>query len=221
VLNSSARASSATVDTGHVGAYAGRSAGAWNVRTGAEFAWSSVSTNRSIVFPGFSEVASASYNVGLAQVFGEVGYGVALGNIAAEPFAGLAYVHLHSGSFAESGGLAALSGANGDQDVGYSMLGARLATSWVLPNGPAVTPRVSAAWQHAFGDVTPAAALTFQTLGTSFNIAGVPLARDAAVVDAGFDVRVTPQLTLALSYFGKLAGNAEDHSVKGTFAYRF
>ena len=104
---------------------------------------------------------------------------------------------------------------------GYSMLGARFATSWVLPSGPAVTPRISAAWQHAFGDVTPAAALTFQTLGTSFNIAGVPLARDAAVVDAGFDVRVTPQLTLALSYFGKLAGNAEDHSVKGTFAYRF
>jgi outer membrane autotransporter protein len=129
----------------------------------AELAWSSVSTNRSIVFPGFSEVARARYNVGLAQVFGEVGYGVALGNIAAEPFAGLAYVHLHSGSFAESGGLAALSGANGDQDVGYSMLGARLATSWVLPNGPAVTPRVSAAWQHAFGDVTLSLAMTSRT----------------------------------------------------------
>jgi fibronectin-binding autotransporter adhesin len=83
------------------------------------------------------------------------------------------------------------------------------------------TPRVSAAWQHAFGDVTPAAALTFQTLGTSFNIARVPLARDAAVVDAGFDVRVTPQITFALSYFGKLASHVEDHSVKGSFAYRF
>jgi uncharacterized protein with beta-barrel porin domain len=62
-----ARASSATVDTGHFGAYAGGSAGAWNVRSGAELAWSSVSTNRSIVFPGFSEVASARYNAGLAQ----------------------------------------------------------------------------------------------------------------------------------------------------------
>jgi outer membrane autotransporter protein len=173
------------------------------------------------VFPGFSEVASARYNVGLAQVFGEVGYGVALGNIAAEPFAGLAYVRLHSGSFAESGGLAALNGANGDQDIGYSMLGARFATSWVLPSGPAVTPRISAAWQHAFGNVTPAAALTFQTLGTSFNVAGVPLGRDAAVVDAGFDVHVAPQATLGLSYFGKIAEHAQDHSVKGTFAYRF
>jgi len=103
------------------------------VRTGAELAWSSVSTNRSIVFPGFSEMASARYNVGLAQVFGEVGYGVALGNIAAEPFADLAWVHLHSGSFAESGGLASLNGANGDQDVGYSMLGARFATVGSCP----------------------------------------------------------------------------------------
>jgi outer membrane autotransporter protein len=91
------------------------------------------------------------------------------------------------------------------------------------PHGscPTARPRVSAAWQHAFGDVTPAAALTFQTLGTSFNIAGVPLARDAAVVDAGFDVHVSPQTTLGLSYFGKIAEHAQDHSVKGSFAYRF
>jgi outer membrane autotransporter protein len=84
-----------------------------------------------------------------------------------------------------------------------------------------LTPRVSAAWQHAFGDVNPAAALTFQTLGTSFTAAAAPIARDAATLDAGLDLRVTPQATLGLFYLGQLAASAQDHSVRGSFTWRF
>src|SRR5215831_6528026 len=50
--------------------------------------------------------------------------------------------------------------------------------------GMALIPRVSVAWQHAFGDVTPTAALSFQSIGSGFNILGVPIARDAALVEA-------------------------------------
>jgi hypothetical protein len=49
----------------------------------------------------------------------------------------------------------------------------------------ALTPRASVAWQHAFGDVNPAAALAFQSTGAAFSVAGVPVARDAAQVEAG------------------------------------
>ncbi|WLA80143.1 MULTISPECIES: autotransporter domain-containing protein [Bradyrhizobium] len=54
------------------------------------------------------------------------------------------------------------------QDVGYSSLGARIATSFALTNGMQLTPRASVAWHYAFGDVTPTAALAFQSLGTGF-----------------------------------------------------
>src|SRR5262249_38677508 len=45
-----------------------------------------------------------------------------------------------------------------------------VATYYLLQNGMALIPRVSVAWQHAFGDVTPTAALSFQSIGSGFNI---------------------------------------------------
>jgi uncharacterized protein with beta-barrel porin domain len=56
------------------------------VRSGAAFAWNSISTSRSIAFPGFAEQATSRYGASEAQVFGELGYGVSFGQIAVEPF---------------------------------------------------------------------------------------------------------------------------------------
>jgi hypothetical protein len=55
-----------------------------------------------------------------------------------------------------------------------------------------VVPHLSAAWQHAFDDVTPGAALAFASTGIGFGIEGVPLAEDSALIDAGFDVALGP-----------------------------
>ncbi|MEI9922752.1 MAG: autotransporter domain-containing protein [Bradyrhizobium sp.] len=156
MVSDSARASSANIDTAQFGAYAGAHYGPWNFRAGAAVSWSTVGTDRSILFPGFGDIASAHYGAATAQLFDEVGYGVALGAIAAEPFAGLAWVHLRTDGFNETANtIAALSGSSRQDDVGYSTLGTRVATSTILPNGMALTARASAAWQHAFGDVTP------------------------------------------------------------------
>ena len=78
----------------------------------------------------------------------------------------------------------------------------------------ALAPRLSAAWQHAFDEVTPAAALAFASGGPDFNIAGVPLARDSALIEAGFD-------TLGVSYLGRFASAVDDHAVKGKLAWNF
>jgi outer membrane autotransporter protein len=220
-LSVDARASSAGIDTAHLGAYAVGSVGAFNLRAGATYGFHTIDTSRTIAFPGFLDSARAHYDGGTGQVFGEVGYGVALGRIAAEPFAGLAWVHLSTGGFAETGGIAALNGSGSKDDVGYSTLGARMATSFLLPNGMALIPRASAAWQHAFNDIAPTAALAFQNTGAGFSITGVPLARDAALVETGLDLRVSPQAKLGLSYSGQLAGHLQDHAVKGNFTWNF
>ncbi|MGA2290575.1 autotransporter domain-containing protein [Bradyrhizobium sp.] len=216
-----ARSSSAGIDTAHLGGYAGASFGALNLRGGAAYGFHSIDTSRNIVFPGFFDSARARYDGGTGQVFGEVGYGVALGRFAAEPFAGLAWVHLQTGSFAETGGAAALNGAGNTDDVGYSTLGGRVATSYLLSNGMALIPRFSAAWQHAFDGIAPAAALAFQNTAAGFAISGVPLARDAALVETALDLRVNPHAKLGLSYSGELAGRLQDHSVKGNFTWNF
>jgi outer membrane autotransporter protein len=128
-------------------------------------------------------------------------------------------VHLDTASFTETGGVSALAGTGNRDDVGYSTLGARVAN--LLQNGMALIPRASVAWQHAFGDVTPTAALSFQSTGAGFNILGVPIARDAALVEAGGDLQLTAQAKIGVSYAGQLANSAHDHSVKGNFTWRF
>ena len=116
--------------------------------------------------------------------------------------AGLAYVHLHDNSFLESARVAALSGSAGSQDTGYSTLGVRVATAVPFADGTVLVPRGSLQWQRAFGDVTPGAALAFQGTGSAFSIAGVPIARDTALVEGGFDWRFTPQMKLGAFYQG-------------------
>jgi outer membrane autotransporter protein len=220
-VRADARASAANVDTAHLAAYAGASYGVWNLRMGAAISQSTIDSSRSVLFPGFASMETARYDASTAQVFGEVGYGVTFGAIAAEPFAGLAWTHLNVGSFSESGGLAALTGSGTNDDVGYSTLGARVATSIPLQNGMMITPRASLAWQHAFGDLTPGAMLAFQSTGIGFDISGVPLASDTALVEGGVDLRISPNVTVGASYTGQFGDNVSDHAVKGNLTWRF
>src|SRR5262249_39800266 len=103
----------------------------------------------------------------------------------------------------------------------YSTLGARVATYYLLQNGMALIPRASVAWQHALrrhdadrGAFVPEHRLRVQYLG-------VPIARDAALVEAGGDLQLTAQAQIGVSYAGQLANSAHDHSVKGNFPWRF
>jgi outer membrane autotransporter protein len=220
-VNAAARASSAGIDSVQLGAYAGGRVGAFNVRGGASVSYDSIDTSRAIFFPGFTDKASTRFHGNVGQVFGEVGYGMAFGQVAVEPLAGLAYVHLRDGAFLERGGVAALSGSSANENIGYSFLGARAATAVPLPNGTVLVPRAMLQWQHAFGDVTPGTALAFQGTGTGFSVAGVPIARDTALVEGGFDWRFSPQARLGAFYQGELAAHAQTHAVKGTFTWGF
>ena len=84
-----------------------------------------------------------------------------------------------------------------------------------------VTPHVSAAWQHAFDDVTPGAALAFASTGIGFDVTGVPLAEDSALIEAGLDLNLSPTATLGVSYSGQLASDLVDNAVKGRFTWLF
>lgn len=74
------------------------------LRFGAAHTWHDIQTNRSIVFPGFSDVAKAAYGARTAQVFGEAGYALTFADLKFEPFARLAQVSLATDSFNGGGG---------------------------------------------------------------------------------------------------------------------
>ena len=67
----------------------------------------------------------------------------------------------------------------------------------------------------------PNAALAFASTGAAFNIAGVPLARDTALVEAGTDLRINISTKIGLSYAGQLANTVQDHAIKGNFTWQF
>jgi uncharacterized protein with beta-barrel porin domain len=54
-----------------------------------------------------------------------------------------------------------------------------------------------------------------------FLIAGVPLARDSALVDAGADWRASPLMRFGVAYIGQLSGRVHDNGVKGNFTWNF
>ena len=207
-------------DNYHLGLYGGGQWGALALRSGASYTWHAIETSRSVAFANFSDRLRADYNAGTAQIFGELGYRIDLGRVAFEPFVGLAYVNLHTDGLREVGGAAALSARGDDTNVGYATLGLRAATSLDL-NGMALTLRGGLAWRHAFGDVDPARTLAFAGGSSPFTITGLPIARNAALVEAGLDLAIGPSATLGLSYNGQLAADAQDHSFKGVLAVRF
>jgi len=220
-LNVDARHSSADVDTFHLAGYAGGQAGPFALRGGGAWAWNTIDTSRAVVFPNFYERENASYDADTGQIFGEAAYPMQMWGAGVEPFAGLAYVSINTDNWHEHGGsLAALNGHGTDETVGYSTVGLRGAQTmhW---ESMLVTPHVSAAWQHAFDDVTPDASLTFAATRIGFTVYGVPLSKDSALIDAGFDIALTPNATADISYSGQFGDHAQDNAVKGDVTWLF
>jgi outer membrane autotransporter protein len=215
------RSSSGGVETYYLAAYGGRQIGALGLRAGASYGWHDVSTNRSIVIPGFTDTTKGRYNANTAQVFGEVGYGMQWRQFAIEPFAGIAYVNLHTDSFVEGGGAAALAGAGGTTDTTYSTIGLRAAAPLPWRDLAGLVAKGSIGWRHNLGTGVPTAQLSFASGSTPFVVAGVPIARDAAAVEVGLEGQVWRNATLGIAYTGQIASSADDHGVNANFVQKF
>ncbi|WP_274704719.1 autotransporter-associated beta strand repeat-containing protein [Aquabacter cavernae] len=215
-----ARSSSFSSDNAHVSLYGGASLGALGLRLGGAYSWADISASRTVVFPGFVNALNADTSAHTGQVFGEVGYGLSFAQIQLEPFAGLAYVNVDMSGFTELGGPAALTTSGSNAGVTYSTLGARVSVPFSLGALPA-TFNGTLAWQHAFGDTTPDMAFAFGAGALPFAISGVPIASDAALVEAGLDLKVSANAALAVFYAGQLSETDTSNMVKGSFSLKF
>lgn len=219
----SALNASSTVNSLLVGLYGGTNLGRVSVRLGGTYAYNQVDGSRTITLPGVQELAQSQYDAGTAQVFGEVGYGFALREMAFEPFDSLAYVHLDSDGFTETGAAGSgLTVGSASSNVGYNTLGLRAATQIALANGMSLAPHASAAWQYTFGDVTPSNQMSLTALpSASFTVSGVPLAKNTALVEAGLDLQISPQVRISASYVGQFADSATGNSFSANVNWKF
>ena len=81
------------------------------------------------------------------------------------------------------------------------------------------------AWQHEWLS-NPALTATFDTTllsgaSSSFVVNGAPLPSDSAIVSAGFDVHVTPDLTVGAVFDSALAASAQTYGGTATVRYRW
>ncbi|MBB3933080.1 outer membrane autotransporter protein [Kaistia hirudinis] len=224
------RASSGDIDTYSLGGYGGARIGAIGLLGAASYSWNDTSIGRTVAFPGYVGANNASYQLGTTQLFGEAnwhfdlsppGAETAYGKAWLEPFVAPAYVNLGSADVTESGSSSALTGTTGGEDLFYVTLGARAATMIKLENEASIVPRIMLAWQHAFDDVDPTAQLAFVGGGLPFSVAGVPIAEDTAVVNAGVDYNFNSKVSAGLTYSGQFGDGLQDNAVKGNLDIKF
>lgn len=211
-----ARNSSSRTDSYHLGIYGGKQWGATALRLGASHSWNRTETRRHVSFAGFADNLSAKYDGTTTQVFGEVGHRFDVANVALEPFGRLAHISLRTNDYAERGEFSALYAQRSSTNVTLSTLGLRASTRL----GESTRLRGMGGWRHAFGDTTPASTHAF-TGSVPFSISGVPMARDLAVIETGFETQLKPDLTLGASYVGQFGGGLSDNGFKVSLKWEF
>lgn len=213
------RRSSGSSANYHLGAYAGKHWDNIGFRSGLAYTWHRVDAQRGVGFPGFSDSLESDYNAGTFQAFAELGYRINTKPVTFEPYANLAHVHLKTDGFNEAGGAAALSAESRSQNVTFSTLGLRASSGFDIGTVAAVV-RGGLGWRHAFGDKTPEATFSFAD-SPLFDIKGVPLAEDTALVEAGVDLNLTDQIVFGVAYQGQIASTAKEHGFNARLTARF
>ncbi|WP_454886725.1 autotransporter outer membrane beta-barrel domain-containing protein [Sphingomonas oryzagri] len=211
------RDAGATINSGHVLGYAGGSFGALRARAGIGYAWSRIHTRRTVSFDGFTDTDTARYDGDVLHAFGELGYAVPLGGGTLEPFVGGSALRVHSDSFAERGGDAALDGLKHGDTVEFSNVGLKVSTP-VVAN---VSAHGGVSWQHAYGAVSPDALLRFDGGGTEFTVMGARLSRDAVAPTIDVAWQFAPKVRLSAGYAGLIGGSGDDNTGRVSLGIAF
>ncbi|WP_319518280.1 autotransporter domain-containing protein [uncultured Martelella sp.] len=192
----------------------------WNalaVRGGLGYTFHSAEADRKIT--ALDQTLKGEYDANSFNAFGELAYRADLGPASVEPFANLAFVHLKTDSFTETGGTAALRVDGQTMSTTFTTIGLRAATDFDFGGVPTVA-RGSLGWMHAFGDVDTQTTARFAT-GNDFTVFGTPLDENTALVEAGLDFAVTESATLGVSYSGQFGENATDQGLNANLRVRF
>lgn len=215
------RHSSASVDSYHLGAYAGKELEQLRLSMGASHSWHRIETKRELQYNEVSDRQKSKRDAQSTQVFGEAAWKVELPSVALEPFANLAYVHIASDSFREHGGAAALKGGQDNRDAWLSTLGMRAGKQLQLSSGQAVELAATLGWQHNLSSTGADQHLAFAGQGDTYKVQALSLDRDAAVVGARVGIALSRQARVNLDYNGLLGSRDKSHGVGLTLDWAF
>jgi len=212
-------AASGGSESWQLGLYGGNRWGNTGLRAGMSYAWQSVDLARVVAFPGSAAALQSSFDAGTFQAFGDLGQRFETPVAAIEPFAALAYVALGTDGFSEGAGMTALTGQGSGMDTAFTTLGLR-AEREIRFQDTVLRAHGALGWRHAFGDTVPTTMASLSWTA-SFVSAGVPIAEDAALVEAGLDLAIAESTTLGIAYAGQFGDGTTQNSLRADFSLRF
>ena len=200
------------VDAFHAAVYAAFETGQFYADAIVGFAMQDVSTSRSVELGFDTFAASANYDATGFDIHGEAGWMVHAGAVTFEPFAALAYAHLSSDDFQETGADAFnLYVDSQTAETLSSSLGARVNAAWT-DGGVRYLPSLEVAWRHEFLDERQSIVAAFEEdPSTRFRIVSSAAARDSAVVKARFGAELSQGFAVFLDYNGLYNTAATSH----------
>lgn len=189
------------------------------LKLGAGYSWHEIDTRRHVASGSFDQTIRADYHGGTGQAFADIDrlYG---DRLAIGPYAQIAAIYQHLGSFNESG-TAGLDNNGENRSFGQSELGLRGHVT-AGPSNDAVTLSGSVGWQHVIGDDGNGATNRFNDApGTGFKVHGAPLDRDALAMGAALSMTLDQNFTFQVGYNGALSKDAQDHNFNASALLRF
>lgn len=76
-------------------------------------------------------------------------------------------------------------------------------------------------WRHALSDAALLSTMRFAGGDNAFSIGGVPIARNAAVIEAGLDYAIAPNAILGVTYGGQFGSGIADQTFRANFNVTF
>nr|WP_269154088.1 autotransporter domain-containing protein [Serratia bockelmannii] len=210
------RRSKADTDNYHLGLYAAGQQDAFSLRGALGYTWHKIEGKRNVDFSGFSDRLKSDYDANSLLAFTEAGYRFGQPEMNVEPFINLSYIRLHTDSFQESGGAAALSVRNETMNTFYSTLGVRGVTE--LPKN--VSLYGSLGWQHAYGDKNTSSRMAFAG-SDAFITQGQAVDDNVMVGDIGVSVKLSRAATLDVGYQGQFGADTRVNSVNANLRWSF
>ncbi|MFP2202415.1 autotransporter outer membrane beta-barrel domain-containing protein [Enterobacter ludwigii] len=210
------RRSSTDTDNYHLGLYAAGQQNAFSLRGALGYTWHKIEGERNVDFSDFSDRLKSDYDANSLLAFTEAGYRFGQPAMNVEPFINLSWIRLHTDSFREDGGAAALSVRNETMNTFYSTLGMRGVTE--LPKN--VNLYGSLGWQHAYGDKNTSSRMAFAG-SDAFITQGQAVDEDVMVGDIGVSVQLSRAATLDVGYQGQLGQDTRINSVNANLRWSF
>ncbi|GAB2575428.1 autotransporter-associated beta strand repeat-containing protein [Dyella jejuensis] len=200
------------------GLYTGYNVDAWQFQGGVAHSWYQTHSHRQIDLAGVSGTDDASYANGVTQAYADGGYQFTFSQSSLTPYVDLARVWMHQASINEVGGPSALDVQANGTSVNYGTLGWR----GMFSPTPGLQLHANVGYQHAWGDLESIDTQSFASGGTdSFSVAGLPVSRNAGLVDFGMRFALGKNVSVDASYHGQFARDMKDEGARMSLNVQF